>query len=29
MIDFYESKDKNNRLSAFGSDYLANLSIKL
>lgn len=29
MIDFYESKDKNNRLSVFGSDYLANLSIKL
>ncbi|KHD44800.1 class I SAM-dependent methyltransferase [Streptococcus hongkongensis] len=29
MIDFYESKDSRNRLSQFGSDYLANLSIKL
>ena len=29
MIDFYESKDYRNRLSQFGSDYLANLSIKL
>lgn len=29
MIDFYESKDERNRLSQFGSDYLANLSIKL
>ncbi len=29
MIDFYESKDERNRLSRFGSDYLANLSIKL
>ena len=28
MIDFYESKDQRNRLSRFGSDYLANLSIK-
>lgn len=28
MIDFYESKDSRNRLSAFGSDYLANLCIK-
>lgn len=29
MIDFYESKDSRNRLSQFGSDYIANLSIKL
>lgn len=29
MIDFYESKDPRNRLSKYGSDYLANLSIKL
>ena len=29
MIDFYESKDRRNRLSKYGSDYLANLSIKL
>ncbi len=29
MIDFYESKDNRNRLSKYGSDYLANLSIKL
>ena len=29
MIDFYESKDKRNRLTQFGPDYLANLSIKL
>lgn len=28
MIDFYESKDSGNRLSQFGSDYIANLSIK-
>ena len=28
MIDFYESKDQRNRLSQFGSNYLANLSIK-
>ncbi|HFI0234857.1 TPA: class I SAM-dependent methyltransferase [Streptococcus suis] len=29
MIDFYESKDSRNRLSKFGPDYLANLSVKL
>lgn len=29
MIDFYESKNPSNRLTAFSSDYLANLSIKL
>ena len=29
MIDFYESKDSRNRLSKYGSDYLANLCIKL
>lgn len=29
MIDFYESKDPRNRLAEYGSDYLANLSIKL
>lgn len=29
MIDFYESKDNRNRLSQFGSDYLANLCVKL
>lgn len=29
MIDFYESKANRNRLSKYGSDYLANLSIKL
>lgn len=29
MIDFYESRDPRNRLSQFGPDYLANLSIKL
>ena len=29
MLDFYESRDENNRLSAFGSDYLANLCVKL
>ena len=29
MIDFYESKDNRNRLSKYGSDYLANLCIKL
>lgn len=29
MIDFYESKDSRNRLSEFGCDYCANLSIKL
>ncbi|CQR25543.1 SAM-dependent methyltransferase [Streptococcus varani] len=29
MIDFYEAKDEGNRLSQYGSDYLANLSIKL
>lgn len=29
MIDFYESKDSRNRLSQFGPDYLANLSVKL
>ena len=29
MIDFYESKDSRNRLSQFGSDYIANLSVKL
>lgn len=28
MIDFYESKDPRNRLSHYGSDYLANLCIK-
>ncbi|MDQ8820302.1 class I SAM-dependent methyltransferase [Streptococcus ruminantium] len=28
MIDFYESKDSRNRLTQFGTDYLANLSIK-
>ncbi|HHT08348.1 MAG TPA: class I SAM-dependent methyltransferase [Clostridiales bacterium] len=28
MIDFYESKDARNRLSKFGSDYLANLCVK-
>ena len=29
MIDFYESKDSRNRLSQFGSDYIANLAVKL
>lgn len=29
MIDFYEAKDEGNRMSQYGSDYLANLSIKL
>ena len=29
MIDFYESKDIRNRLTKYGSDYIANLSIKL
>lgn len=29
MVDFYESKDFRNRLSKFGSDYLANLCLKL
>nr|WP_235934682.1 class I SAM-dependent methyltransferase [Streptococcus catagoni] len=29
MIDFYESRDEKNRLSQYGSDYIANLSIKL
>lgn len=29
MVDLYESKDPRNRLSAFGSDYVANLSLKL
>lgn len=29
MIDFYESKDVRNRLSEYGNDYIANLSIKL
>lgn len=29
MIDFYESKDERSRLSKYGSDYLANLCIKL
>ncbi|RAI82649.1 MULTISPECIES: class I SAM-dependent methyltransferase [Macrococcoides] len=29
MIDFYESKDVRNRLTKYGSDYIANLSIKL
>lgn len=29
MIDFYESSDPSNRLTQFGSDYLANLCIKL
>lgn len=29
MIDFYESRDTRNRLSYFGSDYLANLCVKL
>lgn len=29
MIDFYESRDTRNRLSNFGSDYLANLCVKL
>lgn len=29
MIDFYESKNSQHRLSIYGSDYLANLSIKL
>lgn len=29
MIDFYESKDERYRLSEYGSDYLANLSVKL
>lgn len=29
MIDFYESKDSRNRLSKYGSDYIANLCIKL
>ncbi len=29
MIDFYESKDPKNRLTAYGSDYLANLCVKL
>lgn len=28
MVDFYESKDENNRLTKYGNDYLANLSIK-
>ncbi len=28
MIDLYESKDSRNRLSQFGPDYLANLSVK-
>ncbi len=28
MIDFYESKDPRNRLSRFGSNYLANLCVK-
>ncbi len=27
MIDFYESKDSRNRLSKYGSDYLANLCV--
>lgn len=29
MIDFYESKDPGNRLTEYGSDYLANLCVKL
>ncbi len=29
MVDFYESKDERNRLTKYGSDYLANLCIKL
>ena len=29
MIDFYESCDKRNRLSHYGNDYIATLSIKL
>lgn len=29
MIDFYESRDTRNRLTHFGSDYLANLCVKL
>ncbi|HHX03378.1 MAG TPA: class I SAM-dependent methyltransferase [Tissierellia bacterium] len=29
MIDFYESKDPSNRLTEYGSDYLANLCVKL
>lgn len=28
MVDFYESKDENNRLTKYENDYLANLSIK-
>ena len=28
MIDFYESKDSRNRLTTYGTDYLANLCIK-
>ena len=29
MIDFYESCDKRHRLSRYGNDYIATLSIKL
>ena len=29
MIDFYESCDKRHRLSRYGNDYVATLSIKL
>ena len=29
MIDFYESRDPRNRLSEYGSDYIANLCVKL
>lgn len=29
MLDFYESHDPQNRLSQYGSDYIANLSLKL
>lgn len=29
MIDFYESADSRNRLTQYGSDYLANLCVKL
>lgn len=29
MIDFYESRDERNRLSAFGPTYIANLCIKI
>lgn len=28
MVDFYESKDENNRLTKYENDYLANVSIK-